>query len=116
MTSETELGDLARRLRIFDLYRCGLDRLVTGGRVVPAWTSGGSVLGFVDGPPDARIAWRVDVSTGERTPLVDVEKARGAIAEATGQTPPGQYHTYDRVHDAYYWRKVAEFFARHLSG
>jgi dipeptidyl aminopeptidase/acylaminoacyl peptidase len=27
---------------------------------------------------------------------------------------PGQYHSYDAVHDAYYWRKVAAFFAAHL--
>jgi dipeptidyl aminopeptidase/acylaminoacyl peptidase len=27
---------------------------------------------------------------------------------------PGQYHSYDAVHDAYYWRQVAAFFARHL--
>jgi dipeptidyl aminopeptidase/acylaminoacyl peptidase len=29
---------------------------------------------------------------------------------------PEQGHAYDGVHDAYYWRKVARFFARHLRG
>jgi dipeptidyl aminopeptidase/acylaminoacyl peptidase len=87
---------LQGRLRTFDMYVNGLAGLVTGGTVAPAWTPDGSALGFVDGPADARIAWQVDLGTGEKTPLIDAEKARAAIADATGQTPPGRGVPFDR--------------------
>ncbi|HEY1366854.1 MAG TPA: alpha/beta fold hydrolase [Gaiellaceae bacterium] len=75
----------------FDAYYDeGLTALVIGGTVVPAWSPDGSTLAYVDGPVDDRRAWRVDVSTGERSGLVDVASARTAIRACTGETPPGR--------------------------
>ncbi len=78
------------RFARFTTYLRDLDRLCWGGRIKPAWSPDGSVAGFVAGPPDELRAWRVDLRTGDKTPLVDVDRARLAIAEATGRTPPGQ--------------------------
>ena len=74
----------------FETYRTRFHELVDLERLIPAWTLDGAALAFVDGPADDRTAWRVDLATGEKTVLVDVEKARVAIAAATGETPPGQ--------------------------
>src|ERR1700722_4120738 len=71
-------------------YDQGLTALVTGGTVVPAWSPDGSALAYVDGPADDRRAWRVDLASGERSPLVDVAAARAAIRACTGETPPGR--------------------------
>ncbi len=78
------------RLQMFDHYLHNLEELVSGGRVAPAWAPDGATLGYVDGRPDERRAWRVDLTTGERMALFDVEKARGAIRDATGEVPPGR--------------------------
>jgi dipeptidyl aminopeptidase/acylaminoacyl peptidase len=75
---------------MFELYTERLGTLMTGGRIEPTWSPDGTTLGFVEGDPDERVAWRVDLATGERSPLLDVEKARLAIAVATGETPPGR--------------------------
>ncbi len=73
----------------FDAYK-NFGDLVKDARVMPAWAPNGSCLAFVSGAPENRLAWRVDLSTGEKTQLVDVTKLRSAIAQATGVTPPGQ--------------------------
>jgi dipeptidyl aminopeptidase/acylaminoacyl peptidase len=75
---------------MFDTYTRDLGGLISGGNVDPAWSPDARTLGFVDGPAEHRTAWRVDLATGERTPLLEVEKARLAISVATGETPPGQ--------------------------
>ena len=82
---------LRGRSGMFDLYLRGLGELVTGGRVVATWTPDGAGLEFVEGSPDARVGWRVDLATGEKTPLPDTGKAPDAIANVPGETSPGQY-------------------------
>ncbi len=79
----------------FDTYRDKLTALMRGGSVVPAWTPDGSAFGFVEGTPDERTAWKVALDTGEKTPLLDVEKARTAITAATGTTPMGRGVPFD---------------------
>lgn len=75
----------------FDLFRDGLSELVSGGTITPAWSPDGKSLAFIDGPPDQRRGWLIDVASGDRTPLVaDVEALREAIRAATGETPPGR--------------------------
>jgi dipeptidyl aminopeptidase/acylaminoacyl peptidase len=64
--------------------------MVQGGRIEPVWTPDGSALAYVDGHPDLRSAWRVDLESGEKRPLIDVERARAAVAEALSLTPPGK--------------------------
>lgn len=96
MTMGIEPYAPGHRPGMFNLYLRGLGALVTGGQVAPAWTLDGTALGFVDGLPDARAAWRIDLATGEKTPLLDNGKARAAIADATGQTPPGRGVPFSR--------------------
>ncbi|HET8881060.1 MAG TPA: DPP IV N-terminal domain-containing protein [Solimonas sp.] len=66
-----------------------LPNLVRDASLIPAWSVDGTSLAYVSGPRDARAAWRVDLATGEKTPLLDVERARAAIKAASGVTPPG---------------------------
>jgi hypothetical protein len=63
--------------------------LIRDETLVPAWAHDGVSFGFLSGPADQRIAWRVDLSSGAKTPLLDVVKARKSIAAATGVAPPG---------------------------
>lgn len=64
--------------------------LIADANVMPTWSPDGSCAGFVTGPRDRRQAWRVDLATGAKTPLVDVATLRQAVFNATGVTPPGQ--------------------------
>ncbi len=75
--------------KVIDAYR-NFAELLKDASIMPAWAPDGSCLAFVSGAPDHREAWRVELSTGKKTPLVDVSKLRSAIAQATGVTPPGQ--------------------------
>lgn len=74
----------------FDLFRDGLVDLVSGGSIVPAWSPDGKSLAFVEGPADARVGWLVDLASGERSPLVDVQTLRRSLRDALGETPAGQ--------------------------
>lgn len=74
----------------FKAYLTDLGELISGARLVPAWTPDGQALAFAEGPADQRRAWRVDLATGEKTPLLDIPKAREALTRALGYTPPGQ--------------------------
>lgn len=73
----------------FSAYK-DLAPLVTDASLFPAWSPEGSALAFVSGPANQRQIWRVDLATGEKTPLCDVKRLRDAIAAATGVTPPGE--------------------------
>jgi len=75
---------------LFDTFLGRFDELVVDAQFLPAWSPDGKSLAFVAGPADDREAWSVDLTTGERTPLVDVAAVRQQIREATGQTPPGR--------------------------
>jgi dipeptidyl aminopeptidase/acylaminoacyl peptidase len=74
---------------VFDVYLRGLGDLIKGGQVSPVWTPDGRALGFVDGPPAERAAWRVDLETGERRELVDAGRARTAVAAVTDEPVAG---------------------------
>src|SRR4051812_41226771 len=75
----------------FDLFRDGFDALVSGGRVVPAWSPDGKSLAFVEGSGDDRVGWMVDVASGNKQPLIaDMPTLREAIREATGETTAGK--------------------------
>ena len=74
----------------FDAYLRGIGDLVTGVPLLPAWSPDGATVGFVTGPVDDRRAWSVDLATGEKSPLLDVQRTRDAISAATGETPPGR--------------------------
>ncbi|NGY03285.1 S9 family peptidase [Solimonas terrae] len=73
---------------VLEAYR-DLPKLVRDANLIPAWSSDGKTLGFVAGAPDARQAWRVDLTSGDKTPLLDVQRVRDALKAATGVTPPG---------------------------
>jgi dipeptidyl-peptidase-4 len=74
----------------FDLYYDTFASLLAGGATAPAWSPDGKTVGYIDGPPDDRRAWQVDLASGERSELFDVAAIRQTIAEATGETPPGR--------------------------
>jgi dipeptidyl-peptidase-4 len=73
----------------FDLYKERLDTLVRDFMFLPVWSPDGKDLAYLEGPAERRTGWLVDLGTGERSPLCDVEKARSAVAAATGQVPRG---------------------------
>jgi dipeptidyl aminopeptidase/acylaminoacyl peptidase len=64
--------------------------LVLDASIVPVWAPDGASVAFLSGEREHRQAWRVDLSNGNRQPLADIGKLRGAILKATGVTPPGQ--------------------------
>lgn len=74
---------------VFDAY-CRLSELVSDTTLLPAWSPDGKTLGFVSGSAEERTAWRVDLATGAKAPLVEVVTLREAIRAATGVTPPGR--------------------------
>ena len=74
---------------VFDAYS-RMNELVGDARLMPAWSPDGATLAFVSGPAEQRQVWRVDLKTGKKTPLCDVDSLRKAIKDATGITPPGQ--------------------------
>ena len=75
---------------LFDRYRQGIDDAIVGGKVFPAWSPDGKLLAYLDGTPENRAGWLVELSTGERKPLFDdVAALRASVREATGVTPPG---------------------------
>lgn len=67
-----------------------LPNLIRDANLIPAWSLDGQRLGFLSGPADERQAWSVDLATGIRTPLLDVQRTRDAIQAATGITPAGR--------------------------
>jgi len=67
-----------------------LGGLIGDSSLMPAWSPDGSCLGFVAGPREQRQAWRVDLASGEKSPLLDVAALRKALLEASGLTPAGQ--------------------------
>ncbi len=67
-----------------------LSKLISDASVMPTWSPDGSALGFVSGPREERQAWRVDLTTGEKTQLLDVAMLRRALFDATGVTPAGK--------------------------
>lgn len=73
-----------------DAYSDRMADLVTGTVLMPAWSPGGGVVGFVDGPPDERQAWRVDLTSGEKTSLIDAQWLRTKLSAVTGETPAGR--------------------------
>lgn len=75
----------------FDQFIEGLDDFVTGGTITPAWSPDGKSLAFLEGTPEERRGWLVDLDSGQKRPLVsDVTALRDAVRVATGQTPPGR--------------------------
>jgi len=70
-------------------YDSGVSALVSGGRITPTWSPDNRNLAFLDGPPDDRRAWQIDLVTGDRRELVDVATMRSAIEAVTGVNPPG---------------------------
>ena len=75
---------------LFDRYVNDLPDLVRGGRVVPAWSPDGQVLAWVDGTPQQRTAWQLNLESGERRPLSDLDRVRKGVTAATGRTPAGE--------------------------
>ncbi|MES2489723.1 MAG: DPP IV N-terminal domain-containing protein [Pseudomonadota bacterium] len=67
-----------------------LAALISDANVMPTWSPDGSAVGFVSGPKEQRQAWRANLATGEKTPLLDVAQLRKALLAATGITPAGQ--------------------------
>ncbi len=67
-----------------------LGTLISDASLMPSWSPDGSALGFVSGPRDQRQAWRVDLATGKKSPLLDVAVLRQALLDASGLTPPGK--------------------------
>ncbi|MGH8504857.1 MAG: DPP IV N-terminal domain-containing protein [Stenotrophobium sp.] len=64
--------------------------LIIDASVMPMWSPDGSALGFASGPREQRQAWRVDLATGKKAPLLDVAVLRQALLDATGVTPAGK--------------------------
>jgi len=75
--------------REFDTYLRDFPTLTSGGQVHPAWSPDGKSLAFVDGRPEERRAWLVDLASGEKRELADTALLRERIREATGETPSG---------------------------
>lgn len=74
----------------FDAFSDGVLSLTTGAQLIPAWSPDGTAMAFIDGSPDDRQGWLVDLATGERSGLLDVQKLRESLRAATGETPAGQ--------------------------
>lgn len=82
----------------FDRFIDGLDDLVTGGTITPAWSPDGASLAFLEGPPENRRGWLVDLESGHKGQLfADVAALREAIREATGQTPAGRELPFSHI-------------------
>ena len=67
-----------------------LSALISDTTVMPAWSPDGSCLGFTSGSKEQRQAWKVDLSSGQKSPLLDVAALRKALFDASGVTPAGQ--------------------------
>lgn len=74
---------------VFEAYK-DLPALVQDSTLMPAWSPDGRTLGFATGSVEQRQAWRIDLASGEKTPLFDVARLREAVRAATGTTPAGQ--------------------------
>lgn len=82
----------------FNRFYDGVGKLITVGTVDPVWSPDGESLVFIDGPPENRCGWLVDLGTGEKEPLfADIELIREAVREATAQTPPGRGLPFERI-------------------
>src|SRR5215813_1067584 len=83
------MNDATNRAAVAAAYR-NLGDLVSDATLMPTWSPDGSCAGFVSGSREQRQAWRVDLATGKKTPLLDVAVLRKALLAATGVTPAGQ--------------------------
>ncbi|USX53810.1 DPP IV N-terminal domain-containing protein [Lentzea sp. HUAS12] len=82
----------------FDRFIGGLDGLVTGGTILPAWSPDGRSLAFLDGTAEERTGRLVDLESGESTPLVaDVQVLREEVQKATGRSPAGRGLPFDHI-------------------
>jgi dipeptidyl-peptidase-4 len=63
--------------------------LIGDASLMPSWSPDGSSVAFVSGSREQRQAWRVDLASGKKTPLLDVAVLRKALLDATGVTPAG---------------------------
>ena len=72
------------------LYEAYLRRhqYVRGGTITPHWLPDGYTFWYMLGEPYETVIYQVDVRSGERTSMFDVEKVRCGITEVTGQPPP----------------------------
>lgn len=83
------MSDAMKRAAVNAAYK-DLGALVTDTMLMPTWSPDGSCMGFTTGSKENRQAWRVDLATGEKTPLLDVAALRKALFNTTGVTPAGQ--------------------------
>jgi dipeptidyl-peptidase-4 len=86
---KSKQGAAAMSAAVAAAYK-NLGALISDASPMPTWSPDGSAVGFVSGPKEQRQAWRIDLSSGEKTPLLDVAVLRRALLAATGMTPAGQ--------------------------
>lgn len=83
------MSEAGKRAAVAAAYK-DLGALISDASVMPAWSPDGSAMGFVSGPKEQRQAWRVDLASGQKSPLLDVAALRQALFDATGMTPAGK--------------------------
>jgi dipeptidyl-peptidase-4 len=71
-------------------YDAGLSALTSDGTGGPAWSPDGAALAYLDGELAERRAWQIDLQTGQRCELLDVESTRAAIEAEVGIKPQGK--------------------------
>lgn len=67
-----------------------LGELVDEMRLVPQWLPGGTSFWYTRGSPQDREVHRVELATGQDTPMFDVPRLRAALTEAMRQEPAGR--------------------------
>ena len=80
-------SDSARREERFWRF-LSFGTMVRGGAVSPHWMADGSSFWYSTGGPDSTVLLRVDPATNTVVPLVDVGRARRALAGVLGHEPP----------------------------
>jgi len=71
--------------------------MVVGGRVTPYWMADGSSFWYATGAPDSTALIRVNPARNGSAPLLDVARARRALASVLGHEPPYRGLPFEQV-------------------
>jgi len=85
VAARAQVPDSAREQRFWSFLSYGT--LVRGGTVAPHWMADGSSFWHAVGGPDSTVLVRVDPAKNETRPLLDLARARRAVASILGHEP-----------------------------